>query len=87
MTGYIGPCYGAPPETPEPYYSGTVIAVQGANSIASETVATGGAHLFYLAPGHYRLVAQNTPDQNNRWVDVTVVAGGIGRHDIPNTCK
>jgi|HubBroStandDraft_4_1064222.scaffolds.fasta_scaffold00954_5 hypothetical protein len=86
VTGYIDPCYGVGPMT-QPYYSGTVIAVQGGNPVASEAVATGSAYRFYLVPGGYRLVAHNTPDRNNRWVDVTVVAGQITRQDIPNTCK
>ena len=86
VTGYIDPCFGVGPMT-QPYYSGTVIAVQGGNTVASEAVATGSAYRFYLVPGGYRLVAHNTSDRNNRWVDVTVVAGQITRQDIPNTCK
>lgn len=87
VAGYIDPCYGIPPPTSPPYYSGTVVAVQGGTTVASETVGTGSGYHFTLLPGGYRLVAHNTPDQNNRWVDVTVVAGQITRRDIPNTCK
>jgi hypothetical protein len=87
VAGYIDPCYSIPPPIPPPYYSGTVVAVQGGTTVASETVGPGTGYRFSLVPGGYRLVAYNTPDQNNRWVDVTVVAGHITTRDIPNTCK
>ena len=87
VAGYIDPCYGIPPPTSPPYYSGTVVAVHNGGTVASETVATGSGYRFSLVPGGYRLVAHDTPDQNNRWVDVRVVAGRITRRDIPNTCK
>jgi hypothetical protein len=87
VIGYIEPCFGVPPPTSPPSYSGTVIVVRSGATVASVVVAAGNAYHFTLAPGSYRLVAHDTPDQNNRWVDVAVVGGQTTRQDIPNTCK
>lgn len=87
VIGYIEPCFGIPPPTSPPSYPGTVIAVRDGVTVASVVVAAGGPYRFTLAPGSYRLVAHDTPDQNNRWVEVAVVGGQTTRRDIANTCK